>query len=248
MAAFALLAAASIASLNLCTDEYLLLLAKPQEIASVSFLSQDPHESPLWKTARGHHANRGSLEQVLARKPAVVLTMGGGGKATSLIARRLGIRAVDLDPVTSLGDVAHNFRMTADALGDPRRADQWLRRLSELQRTRPSRSGTDAIWLGGGGHTMGAPSVGADWMRLAGLKQRPLKGNRVSLEALLTRPPSVLVQSRYRSGQMSRGVQWLDHPIVRGANSRRLEVDGRAWTCMGPLVIPEVERLRTLLR
>ena len=61
MAASALLAAASVASLNLCTDEYLLLLAKPREIASVSFLSQDPQESPLWRLARGHHANRGSL-------------------------------------------------------------------------------------------------------------------------------------------------------------------------------------------
>ena len=56
MAASALLAAASIASLNLCTDEYLLLLAKPQEIVSVSFLSQDPQESSLWRVARGHQA------------------------------------------------------------------------------------------------------------------------------------------------------------------------------------------------
>ena len=68
MPASALLAAASIASLNLCTDEYLLLLARPQEIASVSFLSQDPQESPLWKLARRHHSNRGSLEQVLAQE------------------------------------------------------------------------------------------------------------------------------------------------------------------------------------
>ena len=69
MAASVLLAAASVASLNLSTDEYLLLLARPQEIASVSFLSQDPQESPLWKQARRHHSNRGSLEDVLAQKP-----------------------------------------------------------------------------------------------------------------------------------------------------------------------------------
>ena len=67
MAASALLAAASVASLNLCTDEYLLLLARPQEIASVSFLSQDPQESPLWKLARRHPSNRGSLEDILAQ-------------------------------------------------------------------------------------------------------------------------------------------------------------------------------------
>lgn len=247
MAASAFLAAASVASLNLCTDEYLLLLARPQEIASVSFLSQDPQESTLWKSARGHHANRGSLEQVLRLKPGVVLTMGGGGKATSLIARRLGIRAVDLRPVGKIKDVAHNFRATAVALGDPNRARPWLRRLSRLQEARSSPP-VDAIWLGGGGQTMAVPSVGADWMRLAGLKQRPLTGHRVSLETLLVRPPHVLLQSRYRSGQMSRGVEWLNHPIVRRAKSRRVAIDGRAWTCMGPLVIAEVERLRALLR
>ena len=244
MPASALLAAASVASLNLCTDEYLLLLARPQEIASVSFLSQDPRESPLWKLAHGHHSNRGSLEDVLARKPRVVLTMGGGGRATSLIARRLGIRAVDLRPVSKLEDVAFNFRATALALGDMRRATPWVRRLNGLRETMPAHA-VDAIWLGGGGQTIGTPSVGADWLRLAGLKQRPLNGDRISLETLLVRPPKVLVQSRYRSGQISRGTEWLNHPIVRRAKAKKLQADGRAWTCMGPLVIPEIERLRT---
>jgi iron complex transport system substrate-binding protein len=247
MPASALLAAASIASLNLCTDEYLLLLARPQEIASVSFLSQDPQESPLWKVAKGHHPNRGSLEQVLARKPNTVLTMGGGGRASSLIARRLRMRAVDLRPVGAIDDVASNLNAVAAALGDPGRAQPWLRRLSALQMKRPKKE-QDAIWVGGGGQSIGVPSVGADWMRLAGLKQRPVSGGRVSLEDLLVRPPSVLVQSRYRSGQMSRGTAWLNHPILREAKTRRLQVDGRAWTCMGPLVIPEIERLRSVLR
>lgn len=247
MPASVLLAAASIASLNLCTDEYLLLLARPQEIASVSFLSQDPNESPLWKLGKQHHSNRGSVEQVLARKPSAVLTMGGGGRASSLIARRLNMSSVDLRPVASTEDVAFNLRAVAAALRDPARAQPWLRRLSSLQTRRPKRA-ADAIWVGGGGQSIGVPSVGADWMRLAGLEQRPLPGGRVSLEDFIVRPPAVLVESRYRSGQMSRGAEWLNHPILRKAKSRRLQVDGRAWTCMGPLVIAEVERLRSALQ
>lgn len=247
MPASALLVAASVASLNLCTDEYLLLLARPQEIASVSFLSQDPQESPLWRLAKRYHSNRGSLEQVLARKPDTVLTMGGSGRASSLIARRLGMRAVDLRPVGAIGDVAFNLRAVAGALGDPGRAEPWARRLATLQAKRPKRA-MDAIWVGGGGQSIDVPSIGADWMRLAGLRQRPVSGGRVSLEAMLVRPPAVLVQSNYRSGQMSRGTAWLNHPILVEAKSQRLQVDGRAWTCMGPLVIPEVERLRSALR
>lgn len=244
MPASALLAAASIASLNLCTDEYLLLLAKPQEIASVSFLSQDLQESSLWRLAKPHHPNRGSLEEVLKWHPRTVLTMGGGGRATSLIARRLGIEAVDLRPAASLDDVEYNLRTVAAVLGHSERARPWLARLARLRATVPAKT-RDAIWLGGGGQTIGVPSVGADWMRLAGLRQRALTGDRISLETLLVRPPAFLIESRYRSGQVSRGTDWLNHPVVRNAKSRRLRTDGRAWTCMGPLVIGEIDRLRT---
>ena len=247
MAVSALLAAASVASLNLCTDEYLLLLAGPQEIASVSFLSQDPQESPLWKLAQQHPSNRGSLEGVLAGKPTVVLSMGGGGRANALIARRMGIKAVELRPVSVLDDVAWNFQAVAAALGDRKRAAPWLRRLEVVRATMPQHS-VDTIWVGGGGQTIGSPSIGADWMRLAGLQQRPLQGDRVSLETILVRPPAVLLQSSYRAGQFSRGNQWLNHPIVRNAKSRRVQADGRAWTCMGPLVIGEVERLRVEIK
>jgi iron complex transport system substrate-binding protein len=247
MPAFALLAAASVASLNLCTDEYLLLLGKPREIASVSFLSQDPRESPLWRLARGHRSNRGSLEGVLSARPNLVLTMGGGGRATALIARRLGLKVIDLPPAASVADVSANLVKVAVALGDPQRATPWVQRLAYLRSRAPKR-GVDAIWLGSGGQSLSVPSAGAQWLALAGLRQRPLAGDRVSLETLLARPPAVLVISHYRSSQMSRGQSWLNHPIVRDAGARRIPTDGRAWTCMGPLLIGEIERLRAELQ
>jgi len=239
----ALLLAASIASLNLCTDEYLLLLARPHEIASVSYLSQDPLESPLWRQARRHHSNRGSIEQVLAKKPDLILTMGGGGRATGLIARRMNIQTIELAPTGSLDDVRANLHAVATALGDPRRAQPWTDRLDRLQRS-PPRTARDAIFLSGGGQSLGANSPGAEWLRLAGLSQRPLQGQRASLETLLARPPEVLVQSNYRVGQVSRGARWGDHPVVRNVRARRLTTDGRAWTCLGPLLIAEIEQLK----
>lgn len=247
MPASALLIGASVASLNLCTDEYLLLLARPAEIASVSFLAQDRQESPLWRSARRFPANRGSIEDVLKHRPEVVLTMGGGGRATRLLARRLGIRPVEVTSPNSFADVATNLRVVAGALGEPRRALPWLERLERLRRTTPT-SVKDAIWLSGGGQTLSPGSIGTQWLRLAGLSHRALPGGRASLETLLARPPAVLVHSRYRNAQMSSGVRWLNHPVVRNAKAKRLTADGRRWTCMGPLVIGEVERLRAELK
>jgi iron complex transport system substrate-binding protein len=102
----------------------------------------------------------------------------------------------------------------------------------------------DAIWLSGGGQSFAAGSSGAEWMRLGGFRQRALPGGRATLETLLVDPPAVIIQSDYRSGQLSGGVRWLRNPIVRNAPSKRIRTDGRAWTCMGPLMIGEVERLR----
>jgi iron complex transport system substrate-binding protein len=231
------------ASLNLCADEYVLLLAKPSQVASVSYLSLDPLESPLWKAARTHRANRGSLEDVLTARPTLVFTMGGGGRASGLIAKRLGLRTVDLSANGTPADVETNLRAVASALGTPNAASPWIRRLRRLESTTAG-TAVDAIWLSAGGQSFGATSAGAQWMRLAGFRQRALSGGRADLETLLVRPPEVIVESDYRRGQLSGGTRWLRHPIVRNAPSKRIRTDGRAWTCMGPLMIGEIERLR----
>jgi len=250
MPASALLLASAVvraASLNLCADEYLLLLAKTSEVASVSYLSRDPLESPLWKVARKHPANQGSIEEVLGTGPTLILTMGGGGRASGLIAKRLGLPVIDLKAAATPADVEINMRTVAKALGHPERARSWLSRLRKLRTTAPSRV-ADAIWLSSGGQSFGADSAGAEWMRLAGFRQRALAGGRADLEALLVHPPAVLIESDYRRGQLFGGTRWLNHPIVRNAPSRRIRTDGRAWICMGPLMIGEIERLRKAVR
>jgi len=249
MPAFASLLVASavvrVASLNMCTDEYLLLLARPVEVASVSRLSRDPADSSLWRIGRRFPENRGDLESALPARPNLLLSMGGGGRATALIARRMGLRTLDLPFPETIEDVERNLVSVAAALGDTRRAAPWRQRLAIMRRWQTATA--DAIFLGAGGNSVGAASLEAQWMRLAGLRQRPLSGGRASLELLATRPPAVLLRSSYRRGERSLGQSWLDHPLAKPKRSRVLTVDGRPWTCAGPLMLDEVERLRRML-
>ena len=53
-----------VVSLKLCTDELVLLLASGDQIASVTYLSQQPLESPLWRQARHYRRNDGTLLSV----------------------------------------------------------------------------------------------------------------------------------------------------------------------------------------
>ena len=233
-----------VASLNLCTDELVLLLAAPAQIVTVTHLSRQEAETPLWQQALRYPHNDGSLLSVVALRPDLVVTMGGGIRDRTDIAGRLGIPIVDLVFAQSLSDVAENVRRLAAALGRPEAGTALLRRLTALIRSRPPLR-VDTIWLGGGGLTVAATGLEAQWMALAGLRQRPLQGDRVSLETLIARPPALVLRSDYRAGQYSNRQRWLTHPAARlTADLRTLPTDGRRWTCLGPLLIEEIERLR----
>ena len=205
-------AALRAASLNLCTDEYLLLLGRPGEIASVSRLAHDPADSALWRVARRFPANRGNLESALASRPTLILTMGGGGRATGLIARNIGLKTLDLPFPATIADVEANMVRVATAFGDVGRTTPWRRRLAGLKASPPA--SRDTIFLSGGGNSTGASSLGAQWMRLAGFTQRPLAGGRATLEQLAIRPPAILLRSDYRRAEVSLGQRWLDHPLA----------------------------------
>jgi iron complex transport system substrate-binding protein len=233
-----------VASLNLCTDELLLALAAPGQIVSVTHLAQDPAETPLWQQARRYRRNDGSLVSVAPLRPDLVVTMGGGARDRLRIAARLGIPTLDLPFAQTLADVERSIARLARALGREAAGAALLRRLADLRASAP-RADLDTIWLGGGGRTVAAGGLEAQWMALAGMRQRRLQGDRVSLETLIAAPPRILLRSDYRQGQYSGAQRWLSHPVARRARgSLTLVTDGRRWTCMGPLLIEEIERLR----
>lgn len=236
-----------VASLNLCTDELLLMLADPGQIVSVTHLAQQEAETPLWEQGRRYRRNDGSLLSVASLRPDLVLTMGGGARDRVRIATRLGIRTLDLPFAATLDQIEANVRAVGAALGRSAQAEAAVSRMQALRRSSPAR-GVDALWLGGGGRTVAAGGLEAQWMRLAGLRQRQVRGDRVSLEHLVARPPQVLLRSDYREGQYSSGQRWLNHPLARGTGrSRSIVTDGRRWTCMGPLLVDEIRRLRGLV-
>ena len=244
LAAPAAASPARVASLNLCTDELVLALAAPDQIVSVTHLAQQPAETPLWRQAARYARNDGSLLSVVPLRPDLVVTMGGGVRDRLRIAERLGIRTLDLPFAQSLADLVTNISLVATALDRPEAGAALLRRLTALIRSAPA-GRRDALWLGGGGRTVPASGLEAQWMSLAGLRQRTIQGDRVSLETLLAAPPDVLLRSDYRLGQYSSGQRWLAHPMVRHVRAGRIvPTDGRRWTCMGPLLIDEIQRLR----
>ncbi len=231
-------------SLNLCADELVLLLAAPEQVASVTHLARDRHEFPFWRTARRYPANDGSLVSVAGMRPDLIVTMGGLARDREWLAGRIGTEILSLPYLQSLDDVEAAMARVARALGREERGAKFIRALRYLRRTPPRRS-VDGLFLSGGGQTHRAGSLGAQWLALAGVRQPADSGGRVSAEQLLTDPPSFVVRSDYRMTQVSRGNFWPGFRLIRRARDIvTVYTDGRRWTCMGPSLMPEILRLR----
>jgi iron complex transport system substrate-binding protein len=182
-----------------------------------------------------------------AMRPALVVTMGSAGRDQTRLAAAVGARLLVLPYPASLADISASVRSVGQATGNVRRAEGLVATMRSAAANAPG-GAVDTMWLDGAGRTLSPSSLGAAWLRLAGLKQRSVAGDQVTLEAMLTRPPAVVVQSRYRAGQMSSATGWLRHPAAqRLARARTLFTDGRRWTCAGPTLLPEIFRLRQAL-
>ncbi|WP_152417404.1 ABC transporter substrate-binding protein [Sandarakinorhabdus sp. AAP62] len=231
-----------IVSLNLCTDEYLLLTARPGQIASISRLGADPQESPLADRARGLATNNGQLGDVLAQSPQLVLTMGHDPQATALAAR-LGLKLVALPYPASPDEVAAHVRQVAALVGNAPAGAAFASKVAALTATAPpARAG---LMIGGSGLAPAMNGLAAAWLRLAGIRQQ--RGGQISLETLLVQPPAILIRNVYRPGQRSLPQAWTQHPALRQLKARQVEADGRAFLCGGAAMPAEIMRLRKAL-
>lgn len=247
LAATSAAANTGIVSLNLCTDELVLLVAEPARIRSLSYLSHAPEETPLWRKARLYKANDGSMLAAAAARPGLIVTMGPSGRDRERLAKAVGARLLTLPYPMTLNDVTANLRAVGRVTGGDARARRIVATMHAAAASTPSER-QDAIWVDGAGRSFAADGLGAAWLGLAGLRQRAVAGQRLRLETLIVSPPAVLVQSRYRAGQTSSATAWRRHPVAHHARAgRTLETDGRRWTCMGPSLLPEILRLRRVM-
>ncbi len=235
-----------VASLGLCTDELVLMLAKPEQLVSISFLGHDPRETPLAPKARGTHSNDGRFSSVAHLKPDLVVTGGAVNRFARELAERTGTRVVDVPPPMTLADLRENIRTVAAALGYPARGEALVVWMNGKLGTPPATK-SDALMVVAGGLTPDVHSIAAELLGHAGIRQMAVPSSRVTLEGLVASPPPLLILSRYRSDQFSLPQDWLG-TATRLSGRTPVHVDGRFWSCPGPFAAADVARLRTELQ
>ncbi|MFZ1376950.1 MAG: ABC transporter substrate-binding protein [Geothrix sp.] len=106
------------------TDELLLALADPGQIAALSHISHDAQFSPVAAEARRFSALRDSdAESVLRFRPDLVLAASFTRPETLTLLRRAGVRLVVLDRFNTLEDIYASLRLLGRELGQEARAE-----------------------------------------------------------------------------------------------------------------------------
>jgi iron complex transport system substrate-binding protein len=106
------------------TDDILLALAEPSQIAALSHLSHDPLFAPDAVQAMRHRKlGSSSAEDILRFRPDLVLMTSFSSPESVAIIKKSGIRLYILEKYETLEDVYESLRQVGDLLGQRQKAD-----------------------------------------------------------------------------------------------------------------------------
>jgi iron complex transport system substrate-binding protein len=241
-----------IVSLDLCTDQLLVDLVPRDRIAAVTHLAADPAVSAIPEKARGIAITRGAAEDVLRYDPDLVLAGPFGVSATVSLLRRLGRNVVAVPLAQDLAGVGAAVRAVAAAVGAEAKGEAMVadfeRRMSRLPQ--PSGSPRTAVIYQIGGAVSGPGSLADAALAAAGFRNmsaayRLTRGGQVPLEALVARPPDLLVLASHIDEYRTAVADNLRHPALARLRQRSasLELPWRHWLCGTPHVADAIERL-----
>ena len=215
-------------SLDQCADQYVMALARPADIAGLSYRADDA-DSYLGAQAARLPLRRASTESVLASGATIVVRYWGGDE---LMARRLagqGIRVVKIDDARDFTGVRADIRRVAAALGNPAGGEALVARMdAELRAAKGAWRGERALYLTPGGFTAGRDTLVGAMVAAAGLANAaPSSGFApLSLERIVAEPPARFVLGFFDPGSMAvqRWSMGRHHALRRVMAGRTLAV------------------------
>lgn len=242
-----------VVSFNVCTDQLVVALADPSQVAGISPYASDPSISTVANEARAFRQVSWQLESTIPLDPDLVLV--GFSWERSLMQqmlRALGFRVVKIDVVSDLAGAYAQIREVAGLLGHPHRGEALIAEIDAARQrlARASRlARSTALLVGNGGYTVGPASLAAALMNEAGLTPPPGApdgyGGFVPLEKLIDLRPDVLVMSNALELPDGQGAVYLTHPALQRLYpmSRRIILPARYTLCGGPSLVAAFDYL-----
>ncbi|WP_338467991.1 ABC transporter substrate-binding protein [Novosphingobium sp. ZN18A2] len=240
----------TIVSLNPCSDAVLTTVADPGQILAISSYSHDAGSSSMnLATARRFPATGGTVEEVLALHPDIVVTGSFIAPATRNAFNRLGLRVETIGIAHSVAESEAQVRKLAAIAGHPARGAAMVARIEAALAAAappPGARPVPALMWQGGGMVPGSDTLVADMMRRTGFASVSgamgrHQADKLPLEQVLAHPPRVILAAGDARGNEDR---MLHHPALAAlTGTTRAAFAPNLLYCGGPTIIRAAARL-----
>ncbi|MCP3870166.1 MAG: ABC transporter substrate-binding protein [Gammaproteobacteria bacterium] len=242
-----------VVSINLCSDQLLLMLARPRQIASISRLALEPNSSYMSDAAAGFPVNDAKLEQLLSLDPDLILAGGYSSPSLIRLLKRLGYRVEIVPSSVNLEQIHSNIRLVARLVGDEDLGETIIEemnlRVHQIS-VRSSSTRNRALFYQPRGYTSGSGTLQDLALTLAGWRnlsaELGVNGyGSLDLESLLISNPDQIFTSAYAPETDSVAQRQLRHPALAWVtgNNPLIDIPYRYWICGGPMLVDAVEAL-----
>ncbi len=239
-----------IVSLNPCSDAILVEVADRAQILALSSYSRDPASSSLLPgVAARYGVTHGTIEEVIALQPDLVIDGAFVPPATAAAYRRMGLRLETLGTQRTVADALADVRRLAALAGHADRGEALARRITVAlvaAAPPPGQAPAPAVLWEWGGMVAGSDTLIGDLLERTGFANLPAReGYRQAdlypIERLLAHPPRIILTVG--------DDRTLHHPALRAlTGTLRAGFPPALLYCGGPSIIRAAQRLAALRR
>ncbi|MGE0740154.1 MAG: ABC transporter substrate-binding protein [Hyphomonadaceae bacterium] len=241
-----------IVSLDYCADQFVLALADRDQIAALSRGSLRD-DSYFRDRARGIRQTRGTLEEVLALAPDMIVRNWGGPWDAAQVYGRFGVPVLQVGDAPDFASARADLVRAANTLGHPARGASLAHDLDlRIARLAQHRSGAPVLYLTGGGAVAGRGTMLDAIITTAGARNvRSEEGWQVlPLERIVQTPPALIALGFFDTGR-DRVNAWSPsrHPALRHAlaEARTVTLPTAAIACQAWYSIDAAEAIAAAL-
>ena len=232
----------TIVSLNPCSDAILAEIA-PDHLLAISHYSHDPAATSMpLHLAQRFPATGGTVEEVLALEPDVVIADPFLSPAARNAFERLGVRLETVGIAATLEDSIAQIRHIAALAGREAQGEELVARIQDAWSRHGSEgSAVETLLWQQGGIVPGEATLAAQALDHAGFASHSAarglgQGAYLPLEQVVVDPPELILSAGEE--------RMLAHPALRELEDVRYEpIEPSLLFCGGPTIIRLLERL-----
>ncbi len=243
-----------IVSLGLCSDQLLLILAEPDQIASVSNWAIKSEMSYMADAVGDIPLNHASAEEVIKFNPDLVVASDFVAWDTVKMLRQLGYRVEQVPVATSVDQIYDLLIQFGQWTGNLTRAEATVtamkQKLREIQERYASRPQKTVIVYSPNGYTPGRGTLENDVLVQAGYRnlaaEMGIDGFKsISLERLVSANPDVLMIDSQLMPSNSLATVQLQHPVIKALVRQReaLDIPLTLRICSAPMITQAIEQM-----